>query len=675
MSTGSPPASPGPLLPPALPRLPLNPDKARLSYLAKVRHDLRTPVNHIIGYCEMLQEESDDPSWVNFLGDLEKILEGGKQLLGLVTYYFDSTRINLQKLDPHLIQHELRTPLNHIIGYSELLQEQAKELGKKTVVSDLGKIRSAAHLLLDLVEAHLFHPRVAMEIWQDSGSIWPILEHTPEPLPSLKLEGGVILVVDDHPLNREMLDRRLRRQGFTVIQASGGAEALELARASHPDLVLLDMVMPGMDGFEVLKRIKGDRTLRSLSVIMLSASDEAATAVHCIKMGADDFLPKPCNTTLLMARMESALAKRRLREMSKLEPGFYCDKGTLQSDSPSYVERQADRDLFDGLRGGELCYVLTSRQMGKSSLMVRTAGRLREFGSNVVVIDLTALGFNVTLDQWYDGMLTRFGRQLRLEDELEECWLRSARLSPVQRFFSALREVAMGQHNRPLVVFVDELDIVRSLPFSTDEFFAAIRECYNRRAVDGEFDRLSFCLLGVATPGDLVRDAHITPFNIGRRIELADFTRDEAAPLEHGLGRDERLSREMFDRVFYWTNGHPYLTQRFCRAIALDSSIADTGGIDLLAERLFLSAKAREEADNLVFVRKWMESGESHQKDLLDLYGQALNGPRKLRDEDPAALLNVLRLAGIVRFSESSIEVRNRIYSQVFDAHWVQANR
>lgn len=596
-------------------------------------------------------------------------------MLGLVSFYFDSTKTNLQKLDPHQVQHELRTPLNHIIGYSEMLQEQATELGKKTMVSDLGKIRSAAHLLLDLLEAHLFHPKVAMELWQDSGSIWPVFEHAPEPLPSLKLEGGVILVVDDDPLNREMLDRRLRRQGFTVVQASGGAEALELARSSHPDLVLLDMVMPGMDGFQVLKQIKIDRTLRALSVIMLSASDEAATAVQCIKMGADDFLPKPCNTTLLMARIESALAKRRLREMSKLEPGFYCDKGTLQSDSPSYVERQADRDLFEGLRRGDLCYVLTSRQMGKSSLMVRTAGKLRDCGSSVVVIDLTALGFNVTLDQWYDGMLTQFGRQLRLEDELEECWFRRARLSPVHRFFSALREVALRRRNRQLVVFVDELDIVRSLPFSTDEFFAAIRECYNRRAEDGEFERLSFCLLGVATPGDLVTGAHVTPFNIGRRIELADFTRGEAVPLEHGLGRDEGLSRELLDRVFYWTNGHPYLTQRFCRSIAQDKALADTPGIDLLAERLFLSAKAQEEDDNLVFVRKWMESGQPHQRDLLELYGQVLSGPRKLLEEDPSSLLNILRLAGIVRFSESSIESRNRIYAQVFDAEWVRANR
>src|SRR5205823_5672508 len=86
-----------------------------------------------------------------------------------------------------------------------------------------------------------------------------------------------------------------------------------------------------------------------------------------------------------------------------------------------------------------------------------------------------------------------------------------------------------------LVIFIDEIDAVRSLPFSADEFFAAIRECYNRRSEDPEYRRLTFCLLGVATPSDLIRDTRTTPFNIGRRIDLNDFTAEEAAILAVGL--------------------------------------------------------------------------------------------------------------------------------------------
>ena len=169
--------------------------------------------------------------------------------------------------------------------------------------------------------------------------------------------------------------------------------------------------------------------------------------------------------------------------MSMPESTFYVIGGTLRHDAPSYVERQADKDLLEGLLQAEFCYVLTSRQMGKSSLMVRTATKLREQGVAVVVLDLTAIGQNLTPEQWYDGVMMRVGRELQLENELEE-FCETSRLSPVQRAFTALRDVVLRNRNSPVVIFVDEIDTVRSLPFSTDEFFAAIRECYNRRSED-----------------------------------------------------------------------------------------------------------------------------------------------------------------------------------------------
>jgi hypothetical protein len=346
-------------------------------------------------------------------------------------------------------------------------------------------------------------------------------------------------------------------------------------------------------------------------------------------------------------------------------PVFYVTGGTLRHDAPSYVERGADRELFDGLLRGEFCYVLTSRQMGKSSLMVRTASTLRDQGVVVVVLDLTSIGQNVTPEQWYHGLLMRVGRQLELEDALERFWDAHPKLSPVQQFFGALRDVVLGANDsaRKLVVFVDEIDVVRSLAFNTDEFFAAIRECYNRRTEDNEFNRLTFCLLGVATPSDLIRDTRITPFNIGKRIELNDFTAKEVAPLGKGLPTPQLL-----DRILYWTNGHPYLTQRLCQTVAGNGS-----GVDKACEELFFTPRAREKDDNLIFVRERLLHSEVDRAGLLLLYQQIWRRKR-VRDDETNWLINTLHLSGIVHTDHTCLSVRNPIYARAFDAAWVAAN-
>src|ERR1043165_3540398 len=246
---------------------------------------------------------------------------------------------------------------------------------------------------------------------------------------------------------------------------------------------------------------------------------------------------------------------------------FYVTGGTLRPDAPSYIERQADKELCEGLMRGEFCYVLTSRQMGKSSLMVRTVRRLRQEGVAVAVLDLTAIGQNLSIEQWYDGLMARLGQQLDLEDEILNFASAHPELGPLQRWTTALEEIVLQHFPGQVVIFIDEIDIVRSLPFSTDEFFAGIRECYNRRSREPAFQRLAFGLLGVATPTDLIRDPRMTPFNIGRRIELCDFEIAEAAPLARGLGTDETSASRLLVRALYWTGGHPYLTQRLCRAL------------------------------------------------------------------------------------------------------------
>jgi WD40 repeat protein len=369
--------------------------------------------------------------------------------------------------------------------------------------------------------------------------------------------------------------------------------------------------------------------------------------------------------------------------MSATSSSFYVIGGTLRPDAPCYVERQADADLYDGLCRGEYCYVLTPRQMGKSSLMARTAARLRQGGAAVVTLDLTAVGRNLSPEQWYGGLLARVGTQLDLEKELDEFWLAHERLGPLRRWMAALREVALARVPGPLVIFVDEIDVVRSLPFSTDEFFAGIRECYNRRTDDPEFNRVTFCLLGVATPSDLIRDTRLTPFNIGRRIELTDFTEAEAAPLAAGLTSPPAPPRSAYGvggrgqpllhRILHWTGGHPYLTQRLCRAVADDARASGTEEVDRVCKELFLTPRARERDDNLLFVRERLLKSEADLAALLELYARVRRGQR-VPDDDSSPLVGLLRLSGIVRPTAGLLRVRNRLYARVFDREWVQSS-
>ena len=151
-----------------------------------------------------------------------------------------------------------------------------------------------------------------------------------------------------------------------------------------------------------------------------------------------------------------------------------------------------------------------------------------------------------------------------------------------------------------------------------------------RGTEDADLERLTFCLLGVATPSDLIRDTRTTPFNIGRRVELHDFTDAEAAPLAQGLRRDKTASARLLKRILYWTGGHPYLTQRLCQAVAEDASVTDAPGVDRICEDLFFTTRARERDDNLLFVRERMLKSEADRAALLDLYKRLRDNRREI---------------------------------------------
>ena len=218
------------------------------------------------------------------------------------------------------LRHDLRTPVNQILGYSEMLQEDAEAAGHDTYVSDLKKIQVASRQLMGLIN------KVNAEAL--SGAPLPAtpvqnVAHRAVENASEDVKGetnffarfnGQVLVVDDNESNRDVLARRLKRHGLVVETGVNGQQALDLVRSRSFDLVLLDIMMPEVDGYTVLQQMKADPQTRHIPVIMISALDELDSVIRCIEAGAEDYLPKPFNPILLRARIGACLEKKVLRD-------------------------------------------------------------------------------------------------------------------------------------------------------------------------------------------------------------------------------------------------------------------------------------------------------------------------------------------------------------------------
>ena len=274
--------------------------------LPRISHELRTPMNHIIGYSELLIEDAEAQQLTEIAQRLRHIRALGQELLAVINDTFSTLRSGSQLTRLRQSGVIMQTMVGQIGAAVTTLQGELPET-LADFLPDLQKIASATQNFSKLVET-LSAPGA-----DDSAD----LTVSSSGVAGFRYESAsaTLLVVDDNRDNRELLSMLLQRQGYTVLTADDGQQAIAVLNAQPCDLVLLDIMMPVMDGFGVLSEVKATPKLRDIPIIVLSALDDLNDAVRCIELGAEDYLSKPFNPILLQARLGACLEKKRLRDV------------------------------------------------------------------------------------------------------------------------------------------------------------------------------------------------------------------------------------------------------------------------------------------------------------------------------------------------------------------------
>ncbi|MBI3406928.1 MAG: response regulator [Planctomycetes bacterium] len=307
----------------------LSPEHELLAQVAQARHELRTPVNALMGYCEMLLEDAGSLPYPRFQAGLQEIQIIGRRLNDAINELLtpsplDSSPPDLAAL-ASLARRELRPHGEQILRVGGSLLSEAQTVPLSAFLTDLDRILAAAYRFLSVLNESLLgrvkgRPSVADSLHAAESGPLPseqenaILAESAEMLQECR---GHVLIVDDNPFNRDILARGLLAQRHHFALAGHGKQALDMLASKAFDLVLLDILMPEMDGFEVLSRMRTDPDLCHTPVIVISAPDQLDNVVRCLELGACDYLPKPFDPVLLRSKVESSLELKRLRELER----------------------------------------------------------------------------------------------------------------------------------------------------------------------------------------------------------------------------------------------------------------------------------------------------------------------------------------------------------------------
>lgn len=335
---------------------------------AFVRQEFGAPITTIIGLTEILIEDARRSGSDIYISDLERIRSAGFLLQEQFGSVVDLAVHGPAPTDQDLadfkskLRHNLRTPLNAVKGYSELIIEDATDNGRVEILVDIRKVLAAAEELLGQIDRLIDLPEVnELSAAQSNplgatflpGQVDELMRAIQPPTlkPRDPARSGRILVVDDTEANRDLLSRRLGRNGHMVDTADGGKSALKAAMTTEYDLILLDLMMPEMNGFEVLTRLKADPAVQHIPIMMISALDEIDSIVRCIEAGAEDYIPKPFDSVLLSARIEASLERKRLRDR---EQAFLNQLKVEKSKTEALLFNILPETIIRRIRQGEI---------------------------------------------------------------------------------------------------------------------------------------------------------------------------------------------------------------------------------------------------------------------------------------------------------------------------------